>query len=366
MATAQSVAAKLRSGQSPEAAAKAVGVQPIVYTDAAKAAIADPKVAEAAFAMAPGQIGGPIQGNLGFAVIKVASITPAKPATLDQVKADLESQVRSDQAAQKIYDQVQKYDDAHTGGSPMANAAKAAGGTLVSVGPVTAQGQDLTGKPIPGLTPKLLKDAFGLAAGAESDMEDEDKGEYFAVRVDKVTPPAVPSLAEIKEPLTKYFIAKAMSQAMKVKADQLVEAIKKGQTLEAAAASVGSPLGHAPNVSRAAMTQNNSIGPELGNKLLTAKPGEVVDGATAQGAIMVARIDTVASAPVADAAKAVVAQNRGFSGQLLQDLGGLANAAARLAVKPTIDQARARTALGVSPEDAAKADGGGAGGGKAP
>jgi peptidyl-prolyl cis-trans isomerase D len=366
-ATAQAVAAKLKAGVSADVAAKSVGVQPIVYNEAAKSAIADPKVADAAFSLPAGQVSGPIQGALGYAVIKVASITPAKAASLDQVKGDLEAQVRADQAAGKIYDQVQKYDDSHSGGASMPDAAKAAGGTLVPLGPVTAQGLDMTGKPIPGLSPKLLKDAFALAPGAESDMEEESKGEYFAVRVDKITPPAVPTLAEIKQPLTRYFMAKAVAQAMQAKADSLVQSIKKGQSLEAAAAQAGSPVGHAPNVTRAAMSQNRSITPELGAKLLTAKPGDVVAGPTAQGAYMVARVDAVGAAPVADAARAIVAQNRQFSAQMFQDLGEMARAAARASVRPTIDPVRARTALGISPEDAAKAAAGTSGAaGKAP
>jgi hypothetical protein len=115
------------------------------------------------------------------------------------------------------------------------------------------------------------------------------------------------------------------------------------------------------------MSQNRSIGPELGSKLLTAKAGDVVDGPTAQGAYMVARVDAVAPAPIADAAHAVVAQNRQFSAQMFQDLGEMARVAARTSVKPTMDPVRARTALGISPEDAAKAQAAGGGAaGKAP
>ena len=366
-ASAQAVLAKLKAGVAPDAAAKSIGVQPIVYTEAPKAGIADPKVADAAFSLAPGQIAGPIQGGLGYAVIKLASITPAKTATLEQVRPDLEAQVRSDAAAQKVYDQVQKYDDSHSGGASMADAAKAAGGTPVAVGPVTGQGLDMTGHPVPGLSAKLLKDAFALAPGAESDMEDEGQGEYFAVRVDKVTPPAAPSLAEIKEPLTRYFMSRAMGQAAQAKAEALIQAINKGQTLEAAAASVGAPVGHAPNVTRAAMSQNRSLTPELASKLFAAKKGALVDGQTANGVFMVARLDQIQPAPVADAAHAVVAQNRQFSGQMFQDLGEMARIAARDSIKPTLDPVRARTALGISPEDAAKGAGGPSGAdGKAP
>jgi peptidyl-prolyl cis-trans isomerase D len=366
-ASAGAIVAKLKAGVAPDAAAKSIGVQPIIYSETAKTAIADPKVADAAFSLSAGQVSGPIQGGLGYAVIKLISITPPKVTTLDQVRPDLENQVKSDAAAQKVYDQVQKYDDSHSGGASMNDAAKTAGGTLVSVGPLTAQGLDMTGKPVPGLSAKLLKDAFALAAGAESDMEDEGSGEYFAVRVDKVAPPALPTLAEIKVPLTRYFIAKALGQAVQAKADGLVQAIHKGQTLEAAAASVGATVSHVPNVTRAAMSQNRSLSPELGAKLFDAKQGDVVTGPTAQNAFMVARIDQVQAAPVGNAAQAVVAQNRQFSEQMFQDLGEMARIAARDSIKPTVDPTRARTALGVSPEEAAKAAGGPAGaGGKAP
>ena len=366
-ASAAAIVAKLKAGVAPDVAAKSIGVQPIVYNEAPKAAIADPTVADAAFSMAAGQVSGPIKGALGYAVVKLASITPAKVATVDTVRPELEAQVRTDAAAQKVYDQVQKYDDSHSGGASMTDAAKAAGGAPVSVGPVTAQGLDMTGHPVPGLTPKLLKDAFSLAPGAESEMEDEGQGEYFAVRVDKIAPPALPTLAEIKEPLIRYFKTRALAQAVQAKADALAQAIHKGQTFEAAAASVGATVGHAPSVTRAAMAQNRSISPELAAKLFTAKQGEVVSGPTSQIAVMVARIDSVQPAPVADAARAVVAQNQQFGGQMFQDLGEMARIAARESVKPTMDPVRARTALGISPEDAAKAAGGpGGADGKAP
>jgi len=154
---------------------------------------------------------------------------------------------------------------------------------------------------------------------------------------------------------------------MQAKADALVQAIQKGQPLDAAAASIGGQIGHAPNVTRAAMSQNRSLSPELASKLFSAKQGEAVTGPTAQGAVMVARVDSVQPAPVADAARAVVSQNRPFSGQLFQDLGEMARIAARESIKPTMDPVRARTALGISPEDAAKGASGPSGAdGKAP
>jgi peptidyl-prolyl cis-trans isomerase D len=353
-ATAQAIAAKINGGMAPEAAARSIGVQPVIYADTPKSAIADSKVADTAFTMTVGQVSGPIQGALGYAVVKLNAITPAKVATLDSVRADLETQVRIDAATQKVYDEVQKYDDAHSGGASLAEAAKTAGATPISIGPISAQGADLTGKPAAGLSPKMLKEAFGLPQGGETDMEDDGKGEYFAIRVDKVAPPALPTLAEIKEPLSRYFMTQAMGKALQAKAEELAQAIRKGETVEAAAASIHAQVGHAPTVSRQAVAQNRSLSGELKEKIFSVKQGEVVTGPTAQLAVMVARVDTVQPPPAAQAAQMVVAQQNRLSLQVFQDVGELARAAARDSVKPTMDLARARLALGLSPDDLPK------------
>ena len=353
-AEAQAIAAKIKAGMPPEAAAKSIGVQPVVYADTPKSAIADTKVADTAFTMAVGQVSGPIQGALGYAVVKLNAITPANIATLDSVRAQLENQVRMDAATQKTYDAVQKYDDAHSGGASLAEAAKTAGATPVSVGPVTAQGADLTGKPSAGLSPKMLKEAFGLPQGGETDMEEDGKGEYFALRVDKITPPAVPSLAEIKVPLTQFVMAQEMRKRLQAKADELAQDIRKGQTVEAAAASIHAAVSHAPNVTRQMMQQDRTLSGELKGKLFSAKQGDVVTGPTAQISVWVVRIDTQSAAPPQIAARFTVAQNNPLSMQTFQDLGELARTAARDAVKPTTDLARARQALGLSPDNLPK------------
>ncbi len=48
---AADIAAKLAKGADPAAVAKAAGEQPLTYTDQPKGGVADPKVADAAFAL---------------------------------------------------------------------------------------------------------------------------------------------------------------------------------------------------------------------------------------------------------------------------------------------------------------------------
>jgi peptidyl-prolyl cis-trans isomerase D len=59
---------------------------------------------------------------------------------------------------------------------------------VLTTAPIAAQGVDQTGQPVPGLTPDALKTAFELSSGGESELIEAGKGEYFAVKVEKVIP----------------------------------------------------------------------------------------------------------------------------------------------------------------------------------
>jgi len=348
-ATAATVAKRIGAGEAPEAVAKSLGVQPISYADAIKSAVADPKVGEAAFGLKQGQTSGPIQSDLsGYAVVKVSSITPGKTPTLDELRAQLEPQVKLDAAKRKAYEAVQKFDDAHGGGANIIDAASKAGMAAETIGPITAQGTDLNKKPVDGLSPKLLKDAFTQSQGGEVDDEDDGNGEYFSMRVDKVTPPALPALADVKGQLIQAYMIQEMLKRLHAKADELTAAIKKGESMDAAAASVKAQIGHAVDITRQGMAQNKALGGELLQKIFEAKQGEIFNGQTSQVQVMVAHVDAVAPAAAGVSAAMVLAQRNQLSEQLFQDLGELAREAAKNRVKSTYDVNLAREAIGVN------------------
>ena len=126
---AQTIATRLKAGDSPDAIAKAVGVVPTALTDKVKTDVVDPQVADPAFSASAGQVVGPIRSGLaGYAVVKVIKITPAVTPTLAQLRAQLEAQVRLNAARAQIYDAVKKYAAAHnwapTSPTPRARRAR--------------------------------------------------------------------------------------------------------------------------------------------------------------------------------------------------------------------------------------------------
>jgi peptidyl-prolyl cis-trans isomerase D len=355
-ATAQQIIAKLRAGTPPDAVAKAFAVAPIVYADAIKSAVADPKIADAAFQLGAGEVSGPIQTGLaGLAVIEITAATPAKTPTFDEARASLEQQVKADMAGRQIDDEVQKYDDAHAGGSSLTEAARAAGVMTTELGPVSAQGLDIHAQPVQGLTPELLKAAFGLAQGADSELLDDGAGGYFAVRAEKVIPSGPWAIADIRAPLVQQWMSDKMVEALNAKATALAAKIRKGESLEAAAAEVNAQVGHIVDVTRRAAVQStDQIGQELASKWFAAKAGDIITGQTARIPVMVARIDAVGAADPKAGAQMALGQRSRASLQTLNAMVDMTMAAAKAQIKPTYDLDRVRSALGVSPDEAPK------------
>ena len=346
-ATAAQVAERLRKGEYPDAVARSIKADSVNYADAPKTAVSDRKIAEAVYKpeVKAGDVLGPVQGSLGMAVVKVTKVDAGHQATLEEARGKIENELKRDAATDKVYKMVQAYDDARSGGANMAEAAKKAG---VEVRPypvqVTAQGTTLQGQPS-NIPQKLLQPAFALSESGESEVIDLGNGEYAALRVDKVTPSALAALDEVRPAVTQMYVLTDLQKKLQAKADAVTAALKKGQTMAQAAASVGAKVETAKAIKRDISTQTWSG--DLLNRVFQAKPGEVVVGDDVQLGLVVAKMDKVASAPVDQLALTVEQQRDNFRNVLFEDITEAARAAARAEIKPKLDYNRARTAIGL-------------------
>jgi peptidyl-prolyl cis-trans isomerase D len=352
-AQALDISTKLKAGQDPAAVAKAAGLQtPLVYTDVPKAGVADSKVGDAAFALpAAGAVSNPIQGNLGWAVIQVTSVTPAKTVTFEEAKPAIENELKTETAATQAYALVQKYEGAHDKGSTLPEAAKVAAVTPQTFAPATAQGTDEDGKPVDGLTPRILKEAFALSQGGETDVVQDSKGEYFAVRVDKVIPPTVPAMEKIRPRLVQAFLQREMSKRLTDKLNELAARVKKGESLEAVAQSVGSQVSHL-SINRQQAQQSRNVPPQVLTQIFQAKAGDVVITGGA-----VAKVDAVKAPPPGVIATAMAGGQSSLARSIFNEIQEEQRAWAKDQIKPKVNATLARQAIGAS-DKAAPATGG--------
>jgi peptidyl-prolyl cis-trans isomerase D len=359
---AASVGAALSRGQDPNAVAKSVGVDAVTYADQPQSAVADRKAADAAFAMKEGDVSGPVQGDFKTVVLKMIKVTPAQAPDLAAARAQIEADLRQSEAVDKVYDLSQKFEDLRQGGASIADAAAKLGLKAVSVGPVPADGKDpLSGQVDPMLSQKLLADAFQLQQGGDSDVEaDADKGEYFAVHVDQVIAPNLPSLDEpgIRLLMTQNFMQQAVISALKKKSDDAQAAINKGATMEAVAATYGAKLAHQLGMQRAAAQQyEQAYGQDFLRGVFGSKVGQVFAVGSGQlKGLVVARLDAVRAGDPKQVAQVLEIVRQRGNQAYLESVQDAARQAAVTMIKPSTDLALARSAMGVDPAMAARVD----------
>ena len=352
-AAAQAVAARLAKGEAPGSIAKSLGVDAITYADKPRAAIADPKVGQVAFSLPVGQIT-PVKGDLGFAVIAVSKITPGQGVTLEQIRPQLEAELRKDAAAEKVYEMTQAYDEAHGGGANLIESAKKANVPVLILGPVSEQGGSPLGQPVAGVNEKLLKTAFSLPQGGESEVEEAGQGEYYAIRVDKIIPKALPPLAEVKPQLTRVWMMREMVKRLQAKADELAARVRKGESLETVAAAVGGRVGHVAGVDRQNAGQNKILSRDALIKAFNAKSGEVFTAEATTFGLIVGKLEAV-RAPTGPTLARITEESRpqmteGTFREIQED----ARKAARSLVKVKTYPNNARIALGLEPLETKK------------
>lgn len=348
MAAAQRVAQRLRAGEDPAAVARSLNTEPVTYDSQPRTAVADPRVGAAAFALEAGQVSDPVQGELGIAVVKLDDVTPGQEATLAEHRGRIVAELRQRAATARVYELVESYSEARAGGASMAEAARELGLETVSVPPVAADGSLANGQRLPA-PDTLFEAAFDIAAGEESDVIDAGNDEYFAVRVDRIVESALPTLDDVRAPLTEAWTRRETGRRLRERADALAAEVRGGADIAAVAASAGAALRSGDNLSR----QPQSGGPDQG--VLAGLFGQGVDqvftGQVGETAFVVGRVDAVRAPAPALAGRSAEAVRPRVSLQLYQEAETLAQAAAGRAVGVRTYPANARRALGLAAEE---------------
>ncbi len=347
-AQAAQAVAELNRKMDPAAVARSLGVDPVIYTAKAQTDIADKKLAATAFRLPLGVATGPISGDLGQAVLQVTQITPAHTPSLAEERGKIEAQLRQKAAADKAYAMSEVFDTARQNGASLQVAAQKAGGAVITLGPMTAQGADADGKPLPGLNDKIVKAAFTAAAGETTDITDAGPGLYFALHVDKVQPPSVPAVSDDRANLTRLYMTAKIQEAFRLKAESLEAQIRSGQSVATVAASLGAHVQTLDNMQLVKAGQYQAQGREFVSAVFAAKAGDTF-AAGAPGGAFVGKVEAARPGDLTTTA-AVANLVRGREGQdYLTDLIDSFRQASEKAVGVRTQIKVARQALGVDP-----------------
>ncbi len=258
----------------------------------------EPALAEAVFGAEVGEVPPPVESPLGWHVVRVTAIEPAVLHSFEEVRDDLARAAALDEAADAIYDLSNQLDDELAGGAGLEVAAASLNLPVRIIEDIDPAGRDAAGEPIPDLPQagsEFLEAAFSTLAGEESLLTEVGTKGYFILRVDGVTPPAIRSLATIRDQVEAAWMEEARDAAAKARAEELFDQVKLGGNAEAVAAVNGLRFERTAPFTRGEPDAAHGITEALAGEIFALYPGEATMAPSADG-YLIARLESIEAA----------------------------------------------------------------------
>jgi peptidyl-prolyl cis-trans isomerase D len=305
-ATAGEAETALAAGKEFNEVAKTIAKQDPSTVDLGSVAKRDlpAEIATTVFEATQGEVTKPIRSALGWHVLKITGIEPGSIKTYDEVKTELEAELRADaehDALDKLSTQVE---NAMSGGADLAAVAQ-----QFNLKPITVAATDNTAKdpsgallsalPIPAAP--VLKTLFDTSVGATSSLEEsQDGAAFYVVRVDNVTPPALRPFDEVKGQVKDGWTADQRVAKVAAQAKELAEAVKPDMTLAKLAGSRKLDLKTTPPVTRGNERHLALLPSDVVTELFNGEIGAVSTGTTSDGEFVAQLKEIQPAAPSAD------------------------------------------------------------------
>ena len=236
-----------------EDVAKERGLSPADYELGliAKSAIIDPATADAAFALASGEVSQPVQGRFGVALVKVGKIEAGSVPTYESVAAIIKKEIATANARAKVNELQGKMEDERGGGASIAEAAQKLGLTAVTIDAVDRSGRMPNGQLVANIPRGLdvVSQAFNSDVGIDNDPI-QFQGGYVWYDVLGITPSRERNLDEVRDQLESRWREDQISSRLRTKAAEMVKKLELGGNLADEAAAIGAKVESAKDFKR--------------------------------------------------------------------------------------------------------------------
>jgi peptidyl-prolyl cis-trans isomerase D len=291
-AKAKAIIEGVKGGKSLEDAAKEVlgnsdGV--IKLGPVTKKDLPPGPLADGIFGLPAGVAPAPIQSPLGWHVVRINKIEPGKTVPFDEIKDKLEKELKAQQAPDLLIKLVTDFERILSKSQSMKAAAEELGLKIKTYENVDARGQDPSGKQVvigPGAA-ELVQAAFSTREGTESDLLETQRGEYFVVRTDRVTPARIPALTEVEAKVVEAWQNEERRKLADAKVKQALEKAEAGTDLATLAKELGLEVRTTKAVTRFEADQPNYLTQPVVVALFKLAPGKVESVRTAEGSVIV-------------------------------------------------------------------------------
>ncbi|HXG50379.1 MAG TPA: SurA N-terminal domain-containing protein [candidate division Zixibacteria bacterium] len=193
-----------------------------------------PELDKPIFALAKGEIGGPVESPAGFSVFKVEEIKPEKTQTLQEAMPEIRRALLIDKSRREAGNAADRDRARALSGADFARLAKESGATLSTTRHFAA-GEIL---PEIGPAPDFYKNALSLGPKEISPVI-EGPNAFYILRVKDRKEPSLPPLETVRSKIEKGLTESKARELMLQQANTLLDQLKKSQDLEKVAAEHG-------------------------------------------------------------------------------------------------------------------------------
>lgn len=289
-AAAQAAHEKIKGGASFADIVKERGLseKDVDLGNVTKEGLADPAVADVAFALGKDEVSAPVKGQFGTVIVTVTDITPGVVTSFEEARSAIETTLAQEQALQQVLELHDKVEDERAGGSSLAEIGQKLKMAYREIEAVDRQGKAPDGKDVenlPGGT-EMLSQAFGSPQGVEHDpVETSDQG-FAWFNVLGVTQSRQKPLEEVRDQVAADWKKDATREALSKLAQEIIDKVRGGETLEKIATDLGLEVkasepfkreGSAADLPRAAIQQAFSMNVnDLGSAAIADKEARAV------------------------------------------------------------------------------------------
>jgi peptidyl-prolyl cis-trans isomerase D len=180
---------------------------------------------DAVFALdAPGEVAGPVDTDLGPALLRMNAILNAQETTFEEARESLKADYAADAARRLLSDMMADLDDALAGGATLEDLAADHGMTLAQI--------DWTGAQTDGIAAydAFRETAATIEEGDYPEIGELSDGGLFALRLDEVAAPRLQPLDDVRDATIAGWQAQQTVDRVMARAEEMIAEFEAGES----------------------------------------------------------------------------------------------------------------------------------------